>query len=672
MSFFEFPNARTYDSDLGWLIWAMKKLIGDMTEFTEINSIKFGDPINWNIATQYEPTTIVVDGEGNGYISRKAVPAGIALTDSDYWTRIFNFSDITDAIRESIAVNAGNSATTPVALSANDLVWWNGNIYKVLYDIPAGTAFIDGTNVVAYTVNRRINDLSSEMGDFSEEIGNINTALGALDTRIDGVVGSVEDEAEARTAADNALNERIDGVVGSVEDEAEARTAADNAINERIDAISRTSLVINVKDYGAAGDGVTIDTDAIRAALAATLDDKSTVFFPNGIYLIDGNIRVYSNTHLLFDANAVVKIHRTNTDWMRLSFCLGENGNSDFATEYNGVHNVTFENMKFDGGYTVDLDFGNTPGGGTIGASHAQNISFINCDFTNIVNDHYLDLAGCKHINIENCSFHDGTYSGTGSYECINTGWATSADFPYFGTFDGTPTVDVNVENCYFYNLTGTSFALNTHNTLDSVADIENYIIKGCTFRNMARCIRMTKGHHLIIDGNTFENVANFEPDAPDQYAVLIQKTQNVVITSNSFYNVKKHCLKVENFGGTDTSYVLGCIITGNAFRTINGQVLRARYINLLIFANNIIHTAKEYVCQNSYIIRGSIQGNMMHNVASAKNNKPFILDNNNTGQILDNLANNVSSGYMVPATTNQQIITRNGTDTVFSTYPTA
>lgn len=160
MAFFnEFPHSRTYDADLGWLIWAMKKLIGEMEEFTEINSIKFGDPLNWSISTQYEPTTIVVDNYGNGYISRKAVPAGIPLSNTEYWTQIFNFSEITDTIRTNIAVNAEESPTTPIALEENDLVWWNDELYQVLYDIAAGTAFIPNVNIKKVSVDDKINDL---------------------------------------------------------------------------------------------------------------------------------------------------------------------------------------------------------------------------------------------------------------------------------------------------------------------------------------------------------------------------------------------------------------------------------------------------------------------------------------------------------------------------------
>lgn len=48
-------------------------------------------------------------------------------------------------------------------------------------------------------------------------------------------------------------------------------------------------MTVNVKDYGAVGDGVTDDTDAIRAAIEAVLEaGGGTIFLPEGIYLVKG------------------------------------------------------------------------------------------------------------------------------------------------------------------------------------------------------------------------------------------------------------------------------------------------------------------------------------------------------------------------------------------------
>ena len=44
----------------------------------------FADPIEWDITSIYEPLT-VVQYQGGSYVSRREVPAGIALDNTDYW-----------------------------------------------------------------------------------------------------------------------------------------------------------------------------------------------------------------------------------------------------------------------------------------------------------------------------------------------------------------------------------------------------------------------------------------------------------------------------------------------------------------------------------------------------------------------------------------------------------
>lgn len=185
MSFFnEFPHTRTYDSDLGWLIWAMKKLITDWEDFSNTNSIKFADPITWAISKNYEPSTIVIDENGNGYISRKPVPAGIPLSNDEYWTQIFAFGDVVDTIKSNIAVDAKESPTTPVALIRGQLVWWNDYLYEVMYDIAAGTAFIPDTNITRITVNDKIADLYNKTAPYpiyypSQELAVFGGSIGS-------------------------------------------------------------------------------------------------------------------------------------------------------------------------------------------------------------------------------------------------------------------------------------------------------------------------------------------------------------------------------------------------------------------------------------------------------------------------------------------------------------
>lgn len=56
-------------------------------------------------------------------------------------------------------------------------------------------------------------------------------------------------------------------------------------------ALKTTFRVLNVRDYGATGNGTTDDTLAIRAAISAALNGETkTVYFPSGNYLVTGKL----------------------------------------------------------------------------------------------------------------------------------------------------------------------------------------------------------------------------------------------------------------------------------------------------------------------------------------------------------------------------------------------
>ena len=184
MAFFEFPHTRTYDSDLGWLIKAFNEISQKLDEYLENAVITFGDPITWDITEQYPALTCVIDSDGTAYLSKQPVPAGVNITNTDYWLPIFNYDDNINELRSQIAYNAQNSPTTGQALATGDLVFWKGTIYTVLADMPAGTAFIDGTNIQQYTVDTKINDVAGRVSVNEADIVQIKTELADLDSYI--------------------------------------------------------------------------------------------------------------------------------------------------------------------------------------------------------------------------------------------------------------------------------------------------------------------------------------------------------------------------------------------------------------------------------------------------------------------------------------------------------
>ena len=87
---------------------------------------------------------------------------------------------------------------------------------------------------------------------------------------------------------------------------------------------------VNVKDFGAVGDGVTDDTAAIQAAIDySRLSSNGTVIVPDGTYLISQTIIVKSVIMIGLGGRtrSTIKANNTNT------FTSGRNTNQQFACD---------------------------------------------------------------------------------------------------------------------------------------------------------------------------------------------------------------------------------------------------------------------------------------------------------------------------------------------------
>ena len=105
------------------------------------------------------------------------------------------------------------------------------------------------------------------------------------------------------------------------------------------------SVFVNVKDFGAMGDGIADDTDAVQSAIDS-VKNGGTIYFPNGTYLfkkvifdvsnsgIAHSIEVYSNQRLIFDKGTVLK--RGNASVTHILFTHNESN----ATGYAGAENI--------------------------------------------------------------------------------------------------------------------------------------------------------------------------------------------------------------------------------------------------------------------------------------------------------------------------------------------
>lgn len=104
----------------------------------------FASPLEWNINTVYEPLTIVIH-QGNSYTSRQSVPAGIDITNEDFWALTSNYNAQIEAYRKEVAafdarisVNTENieKNTTDIAVNESDIDELNkkGSVVAIIGD----------------------------------------------------------------------------------------------------------------------------------------------------------------------------------------------------------------------------------------------------------------------------------------------------------------------------------------------------------------------------------------------------------------------------------------------------------------------------------------------------------------------------------------------------------
>lgn len=117
-----------YQYDLGWMVEEIKKLINSVNSLYDYEIIHYADPINWSITSQYTKSTVVIDSKtGDAYISKQDVPAGIEISNTEYWLSIFNFQVQLEPIFNEISnikVQAGNGTYIFIADSygVNDTI----------------------------------------------------------------------------------------------------------------------------------------------------------------------------------------------------------------------------------------------------------------------------------------------------------------------------------------------------------------------------------------------------------------------------------------------------------------------------------------------------------------------------------------------------------------------
>jgi hypothetical protein len=193
-------------------------------------------------------------------------------------------STLFNNLQEQIAsANEGVSKTATEGRTVGELVWLNGELYKITHNMIAGDQYVINSNCEKITIEEWVN--------------NFNTLL----------ENSINNEKEARENADNTLQNNIN-------DEKEARENADNSLSEKIKnnvvynpsqlVASNTNIGLKEGTYNVTSD-ITINAQIVipKGALINIADGVTLTI--NGsitagryqIFIGNGNLIVNSETN---------------------------------------------------------------------------------------------------------------------------------------------------------------------------------------------------------------------------------------------------------------------------------------------------------------------------------------------------------------------------------------
>lgn len=253
MAFYDkFPYTNFQELNLDWIISALKLLQKEQEEFINNNVIKYADPIQWNITSQYEANTVVTDVNGNAYISSKPVPDGVNITNTDYWSKIGNFDALWSTVKDGITTaDEGAGTTATAARAVGDLVWVQDDLLRVTAPMIAGNSYVIGSNCEHTDIDDELKAIAARFADIVADLAAEATARQNADTALQNAITAEE---TARQNADTDLQTAITA-------EETARQNADTALQADINELASEIIAVKKKYYIFIGDSYSVQNN---------------------------------------------------------------------------------------------------------------------------------------------------------------------------------------------------------------------------------------------------------------------------------------------------------------------------------------------------------------------------------------------------------------------------
>lgn len=158
------PYTNFHDLNLDWIIKALTDIDRRLANFVSLNTIKYADPLKWDITSQYAQNTLVIDPQdGTAYLSVQPVPQGVQITNANYWTPVFTLQNFIDPLKKAITAvpQQENGQAATEILPANSVFFVGDVLCTNPEAIPQTSLVVIGTNCVEVSVVDLISRLFS-------------------------------------------------------------------------------------------------------------------------------------------------------------------------------------------------------------------------------------------------------------------------------------------------------------------------------------------------------------------------------------------------------------------------------------------------------------------------------------------------------------------------------
>lgn len=356
-----------------------------------------------------------------------------------------------------------------------------------------------------------------------------------------------------------------------------------------VNAVGISAQTVSVKAYGAIGDGITDDRQAIQTALNNATG--KTVIFPSGTYLITDVICIPSNTSIVGSNDTIIMAapdYGSDAELIRID--NGENISiSNIILSGNSLAN---SREKHDSKQHISLSL--------LDIWSCNNLTITNCSFIDNIDCAARLMRGCSNVLFESCNFTNVDcgiiFMGIGNVDHLTVnksffdGHQSSEPISFWGI--GTYS-NITISNNIMQNKTYGTAINAVRGTIKNLSIINNKMYSNSVG------ISLTNGSNVEIANNTIDS---------NGAGIAITTSNTVSVHDNSIAKTRRQAIYIKDSYNTFCSdnVITDCGYTGKEYHAID---LRGICQTVSITGNSLIR--RDSNLSNCFLVVNCTKGSL-------------------------------------------------------------